>query len=66
MTLLADALNATKKILLVSEELNRLSEDTKALASTVTDHEHRLIRIETTIDLALQQQLRRRGPKELP
>ncbi len=52
MTLLSDALAATKKILLVSEELNRLSEDTKALAATVTDHEHRLIRVETTIELA--------------
>lgn len=52
MTLLADAFAATKKILLVSEELNRLSEDTKALARAVTEHEHRLIRIETTIEIA--------------
>jgi hypothetical protein len=52
VTLLADALAATRKILLVSEELNRLSEDTKALAATVNDHEHRLIRIETTIEIA--------------
>ena len=52
MSLLADAFATTKKILLVSEELNRLSEDTKLLSRTVTDHEHRLIRIETTIEIA--------------
>jgi hypothetical protein len=52
MSLLSDAFATTKKILLVSEELNRLSEDTKALARAVTDHEHRLIRIETTIQIA--------------
>lgn len=52
MTLLSDALAATKKILLVSEELNRLSEDSKELARTVTDHEHRLIRLETTLEIA--------------
>ena len=52
MTLLSDALAATKKILLVSEELNRLSDDTKSIARTVKDHEHRLIRIETTIEIA--------------
>ena len=51
MSLLADAFATTKKILLVSEELSRLSEDMKALSLTVTDHEHRLIRIETTIEL---------------
>ena len=54
MTLLADALATTKKILLVSEELNRLSEETKALSRTVADHEGRLIRIETIIDIARQ------------
>jgi hypothetical protein len=61
MTLLADALAATKKILLVSEELNRLSEDTKALAAAVTDHEHRLIRIETTLEV-----VRRPSRRTLP
>jgi hypothetical protein len=52
MSLLSDAFATTKKIILVSEELNRLSEDSKALARAVTAHEHRLIRIETTLDIA--------------
>jgi ubiquinone biosynthesis protein UbiJ len=59
MSLLADAFATTKKILLVSEELNRLSEDTKTLARAVADHEHRLIRLETTVDLALRGSRRR-------
>lgn len=52
MSLLADAFATTKKILLVSEELNHLSDDMKSLSKTVTDHEHRLIRIETKIEMA--------------
>ncbi len=52
MTLLAEAFATTKKILLVSEELTRLSEETKLLSRAVTDHERRLIRIETTIEIA--------------
>ena len=59
MSLLADAFATTKKILLVSEELNRLSEDSRSLARTVSDHEHRLIRLETTVDLALRSSLRK-------
>jgi hypothetical protein len=62
MSLLSDALTATKKILLVSEELDRLSDDTKSLARTVTDHEHRLIRIETTIEIAQRTPRRRTLP----
>lgn len=56
MSLLSDAFAATKKILLVSEELDRLSADTKALAHAVQDHEQRLIRVETTLELALNTQ----------
>jgi hypothetical protein len=52
MSLLSDAFATTKKILLVSEELSRLTGDSKELAHTVTDHEHRLIRIETTLEIA--------------
>lgn len=52
MSLLADALATTKKIFLVSEELDRLSEDVKELSRAVDDHEGRLIRIETMIEMA--------------
>ncbi len=52
MTLLTDALATTKKILLVSEELDRISEDLKSLSGAVADHERRLIRMETVIEIA--------------
>jgi len=52
MSLLSDAFATTKKILLVSEELGRLREDCNALSAKVTDHEHRLIRIETMIEMS--------------
>ena len=52
MTLIADALATTKKILLVSEELDWLSDDVESLARTVADHERRLIRMETVIEIA--------------
>ncbi|HXE07529.1 MAG TPA: hypothetical protein VN612_06515 [Acidobacteriaceae bacterium] len=51
MSLLSDALATTKKIFLVSEELDRLSEDVRELARAVADHEGRLIRIETMIEM---------------
>jgi hypothetical protein len=51
MSLLSDAFSTTKKILLVSENLDRLTEESRQLTRTVTDHEHRLIRIETMIEM---------------
>lgn len=51
MSLLTDALAATKKIVLVGEELDRLSEDVKELSRAVAEHEGRLIRIETMIEM---------------
>lgn len=52
MSLLSDAFATTKKIIMVSEDLKRLSEESKELSRTVTDHEGRLIRIETTLAIA--------------
>jgi hypothetical protein len=48
---LSEVLSATKKVLLVTEDIKRLSEETESLARKVTDHEHRLIRIETMIEM---------------
>lgn len=52
MSLLSDALATTRKILLVSEELHRLSDDVKELSRAVADHEGRLIRMETIVEMA--------------
>lgn len=60
MSLLSDTLAATKKIFLVGEELDRLSDGVRELSRAVADHEGRLIRIETMIEMA------QRNPKLPP
>ena len=52
MSLLSDAFAMTKKVLLVSENLDRLSEESRQLSRNVMDHEHRLIRIETVLEVS--------------
>jgi len=52
MSLLSDAFAMTKKIVLVSENLDRLTEESRQLSRTVVDHEHRLIRIETVLEVS--------------
>ena len=51
MSTLAEVLAATKKILLVTDDIKRLSEESEELSEKVADHEHRLIRIETIIEM---------------
>jgi hypothetical protein len=51
MSTLSEVLAATKKILLVPDDIKRLSADSEALSNKVADHEHRLIRIETIIEM---------------
>jgi hypothetical protein len=48
---LSELLAATKKILLVTDDIDRLTDDIKALSIQASDHEHRLIRIETIIEM---------------
>jgi hypothetical protein len=52
MSTAGDIFSIVKKIILVSEDLDRLSSETRALSDDVRDHEARLIRIETTLDFA--------------
>jgi hypothetical protein len=51
MSALAEVLAATKKILLVTDDLKRLSADSESLSNKVADHERRLIRLETIIEV---------------
>ena len=51
MSTLSEVLAATKKILLVTDDIKRLSADSEALSNKVADHEHRLIRLETIIEM---------------
>jgi hypothetical protein len=52
MSTFGEVLEATKKVLLVVDDIKRLTKDCDALSTKVADHEHRLIRIETMIELS--------------
>jgi hypothetical protein len=52
MSSLTDALDIAKKAFLLTDQLDRLTRDADRLARTVEDHEGRLIRIETTLEIA--------------
>jgi hypothetical protein len=60
MSSLSDVLAATKKILLITDDLKRLSHDSEALSERVSGHERRLIRLETIIEIS------QRPPRTLP
>jgi hypothetical protein len=64
MSLLSDAFAMTKKVLLLSENLDRLTEESRQLSRSVIDHEHRLIRIETLIEVSGAKRTRHRLPGE--
>ncbi len=52
MNATGEFLVAVKKVLLVSEELKRLSDDTRDLIRIVNMHEVRLTKLETIIEIA--------------
>ena len=49
-----DILGAVKKVFLLSENMARLSTEVEKLSRQVTDHDRRLIRLETIVDMATQ------------
>jgi hypothetical protein len=51
MSTFGEVLEATKKVLLVVDDIKRLSKECDVLATKVANHEHRLIRIETMIEM---------------
>jgi hypothetical protein len=61
MSTLSEVIAATKKVLLVTDDIKRLSHECDTLATKVADHEHRLIRIETMIEMG-----ERRSRRVLP
>ena len=48
----SQAVANVRKLLLLQDQLDRLSSHTKELAERVDDHTYRLVRIETIIELA--------------
>lgn len=58
-----DLKKSIRKIVLMEEKLNQLSDGLSSMSQQMMDHEKRLIRIETMIELA--QPRGRSGPKRL-
>jgi hypothetical protein len=56
MSAFEKVLGGIKDILVMREDVSRLADGVKELSSDVRDHEHRLIRIETMVDMARGQQ----------
>lgn len=54
MSTATDILGAVKKILLLSEDMERLKAKVEDISRQVADHEHRLIRLETVMQMATQ------------
>jgi hypothetical protein len=52
MSVLTQILSYGKEVVLLTERVERLLEDRKALLARVEDHEQRLIRIETIMEFA--------------
>ena len=52
MRLLTQILNYGKDVVLLTERVDRLLEDRKALLAKLEDHEQRLVRIETIMEFA--------------
>jgi hypothetical protein len=55
MSVLTQILSYGKEVVLLTERVERLLEDRKALLARVEDHEQRLIRIETIMEFATRQ-----------
>ena len=66
MSLAESFLSTAKDILLMSENIKRVDSRVDQLAEDLRSLDRRLMKLEVMVDLARQQQPRRRAPKELP
>jgi hypothetical protein len=66
MSLAESFLTTAKDILLMSENIKRVDSRVDQLADDLRGLDRRLMKLEVMVDLARQQQPRRRAPKELP
>jgi hypothetical protein len=55
MSVLTQILSYGKEVVLLTERVERLLEDRKALLARIEDHEQRLVRIETIMEFAARQ-----------
>jgi hypothetical protein len=61
MSTLSEALAAIKSIILIEERVKSQSEKLERLAQLLVDVDRRLIRVETTLDLAMRRSGRSEG-----
>jgi hypothetical protein len=55
MSVLSQVLSYGKEVILLTERVDQLLEDRKALITKIEDHEKRLVRIETVMEFAARQ-----------
>ena len=55
MSVLSEVLRYGKEVVLLTERVDQLLQDRKALMARLEDHEHRLVRIETILEFASRQ-----------
>ena len=60
MTAWADITRSIRRIILMQEKIDRLAEGVTNLQSSMLDHEKRLVRIETMIEMAQSRNARAR------
>ncbi len=55
MSVLSEVLRYGKEVVLLTERVDQLLQDRKALMARLEDHERRLVRIETILEFASRQ-----------
>ncbi len=60
----SDFAEQIRRIILMQDKIDRLADGVSGLSDQIMDHEKRLIRIETMIEMA-QEQSGKRGPRRL-
>ena len=59
MTLIKDAIDAMKDVVILTEKVDRVGKVLDSMAAEYKDHEKRLVRLETLVEVAKMQQLSR-------
>ena len=66
MSAFEELLKSIRRVIIMESKLEGLSEGLKDMTGRIMDHEGRLIRIETMIEVAQAQGGLRKGPRRLP
>jgi len=55
MTLVKDAVSAMKEVLVLNEKINQVGKTMEQVSTELRDHDKRLVRLETYIEIAQKQ-----------